>query len=72
VRDPQKSGGNYDVPMALVVAMGLVTVIMMAFGIELVMMMVLRAVILRPLVVSILGAAMNVNVWNLISRMAVP
>ena len=34
VRDPQKSGGNYDVPMALVVAMCLVTVmmlVMMAF-----------------------------------------
>jgi hypothetical protein len=75
VRDPKKSGGNYDVPMALVVAMCRFTVmmpVMMVFGIELVVMMWLRAVILRLLVASILGAAINMDVWNVVSGMAVP
>jgi hypothetical protein len=56
--------------MAFVVAIYLVTVmmlVMIAFCIEVAMVTVSRAVILRPLVVGILGTAMHVNVWNVIA-----
>ena len=75
VRDPQKSGGNYDVPMALVVAMCLVTLMMpmmLVFRVKSVMIMLVRVVNLLVLVVSIMGVTLNVNVRNVISGMAVP
>src|SRR5262249_5264718 len=75
VRYPQKPSGNYKVPMALLVAMCLVTIIMpmmMVFPVKSVMTMLVRVVNLLVLVVSIMGTALNVNVRNVISGMAVP